>query len=315
MKIAYLMYFDHNKSNEIIAILNELTKQGDHVFVMINDQKARDAVSIASMNKPSVHISHQQEYAQEGDMSLARGTLLQMKEAFETEDAAFDWFINLPEGMLPVVSRQKIVEKLQTADADFYFVARTEKEDPSLRGKLARYYPYTSIVDFARKKKFRGRNLRTAAFLNFLGFRRKLQDPYEIGSPWFILKADTAKMLADNFAYCSENFKLAWYAEQSIIPMMIHRFLPEETHINQDLRVIGPDGAWIEDQGLRPITREVLEAHPEALFGGAFLHSENRELFNEILDRYNAEGSDYSNTTPTDSGKLNRLVDSISKQL
>ena len=30
MKIAYLMYFDHDKANEIAAIVNELIKQDDH---------------------------------------------------------------------------------------------------------------------------------------------------------------------------------------------------------------------------------------------------------------------------------------------
>jgi hypothetical protein len=115
MKIAYLMYFDHDKANEIAAIVNELIKQDDHVFLMVNDAKIRDAVTMTYVQNRHVHISHKQEYAQEGDLSLVRGTLLQMKEAVEDEEDVFDWFINLPEGMLPLTSREKITALLSGA--------------------------------------------------------------------------------------------------------------------------------------------------------------------------------------------------------
>lgn len=316
MKIAYLMYSDHNKANEIVATINELVKQGDHVFLMVNEPKIRDKVAVATINSRRIHISHNQEYAQEGDLSLARGTLLQMKEAVQFEDETFDRFINLGEGMLPLMSRDKIVKFLEENDTDFYYVAATEKDDPTLRKTVVRYYPFTSIVDFANKKKFRRYNIHMAAFLNFFGSHRKLEDPIEIGSPWFILKRDTAAVLAENFAYCSENFKLGWYAEENVYPMMIHKFMPEETHVNKDMRVIGPDGTWVRNQGLRDLPREVLEKYPDALFGGAFYHEKDTELFNEILDRYNAEQDDSNDEqTPNDEAKLNRIVDTISKQL
>lgn len=315
MKIAYLMYFDHDKANEIAAIVNELTKQDDHVFLMINDAKIRDAVTMTYVQNRHVHISHKQEYAQEGDLSLVRGTLLQMKEAVEDEEDVFDWFINLPEGMLPLTSREKITALLSGQDKDYYYVDEAKSADPATLKKALRYYPYTSVVDFAQKKKFRSRNQHMAAFLNFLGFRRKLEDPLRIGSPWFMLKRSTAEALVEHYAYASTYFKLGWYAEQYVIPMMIRRYLPDAQHVNADLRAIGPGGAWVEDQGPREITREVLEQHPEALFGGSFYHSKNKELFNEVLDRYNSGLTLKNPDQPDNPDKLNKMVDTISKQL
>ena len=77
MKIAYLMHSDR-KYDEVVETINQLTKQGDHVFIMINDDDLREQVQFVYMDYSRVHISHTQEFAQEGDMSMARGTLIQM---------------------------------------------------------------------------------------------------------------------------------------------------------------------------------------------------------------------------------------------
>ena len=69
--------------------------------------------------------------------------------------------------------------------------------------------------------------------------------------------------------------------------MMMDKYLPDHPHINRDLRVVGPSGSWIESQSARPLSREVLNAHPEALFGGQFFDTEDEELYKEMLEKYN----------------------------
>ena len=51
MKIAYLMHSDR-KYDEVVETINQLTKQGDHVFIMINDDDLRD-FKVLSLHKSS----------------------------------------------------------------------------------------------------------------------------------------------------------------------------------------------------------------------------------------------------------------------
>ena len=286
MRIAYLLY-SGRKYYDIVPVCQKLAKQGDHVFIMVSDDKARDEVTVAFAASRRVHISRKLEFAQEGDMSLARGTLLQMRDAFEVEDVEFDYFINLTEGMLPVKTREEIVNFLEENPGDYYYVDRTEDEDPELRKKTLKYYTYTNMLVFPKSKWVRWNTKVAANFLNLIGVRRTLDDKIQIGSPWFILTKDTAKVLAENYAYCSDKFKLSWYPEENVFSMMIAKFAPDHTHTNKDLRVVGPNGSWIESQSARPLSREVLEQHPEALFGGTFFDDQDEALYKEILERYN----------------------------
>ena len=64
MKFAFLIHTDRDYE-EIIENINQLTKQGDHVFVMINDNELRDKIEFVYGEYPLVHISRVQEYAQE----------------------------------------------------------------------------------------------------------------------------------------------------------------------------------------------------------------------------------------------------------
>ena len=288
MKFAYLMY-SGRKFYDIVPVCRQLVRQGDHCFIMVSDEKARDEVTVAFAGSRRVHISRRLEFAQEGDMSLARGTLLQMGDALALEDVEFDYFINLTEGMLPVKTRSEIEAYLTEHPGDHYYVDRTEEEDPALRAKTLKYYTYTNMLVFPKNKWVRWNTKAAANFLNLLGVRRKLDDRIMIGSPWFILTRDTAKVLSDNFAYCSDKFKLSWYPEEMVYAMMIHKFLPGHSHTNDDLRVVGPSGSWIESQGARPLSEEVLNAHPEALFGGTFFDTDNEELYQRMLEKYNED--------------------------
>ncbi len=317
MKIAYLLHTDLPCS-VLYASINELIKQKDHVFVMVNSDKDRDEVTMHYGNDCRVHISRTQQFAQEGDMSLARGTLLQIRDSLESDYGPFDYYINLYDGMLPLKSRDEIVHFLEENHSDCFYIDRTEKEDPSLRKKTLKYYPYTNLLSFPTKKSVRRHTRNMASFLNLLHIRRKLDDTIEIGSPWFILTEATAKVLADKFAYCSSTFKLSWYAEEMYLPMMIHKFMPQETHINKDYRAVGPEGSWQESQGIRPITKEVLSKETDALFGGAFLPTIDEELYAEVLVRYNAGYSNAYAAACSEEEKtpesFNKLVNTFSKK-
>lgn len=315
MKIAYLMY-SGRKFYDIVPVCRELVRQGDHVFIMVSDDKAREEVTVAFSASRRVHISRRLEFAQEGDMSLARGTLLQMKDALEYEDEEFDYFINLTEGMLPVKKRDEIVSFLEENPGDYYYVDRTEAEDPALRKKVLKYYTYTNMLVFPKNRWVRFNTKVMANVLNFFGLRRTLEDTIMIGSPWFILQKETAKVLAENYPYCSATFKFSWYPEENVYPMMIHKYMPGHTHINKDMRVIGPDGSWIEGQGARKLSREVLEAHPEALFGGTFFDDDDEALYNEMLVKYN-EGytkESVDKKKELSEEEFNNLLDKFGKQ-
>ena len=286
MKIAYLMY-SGRKFYDIVPVCRKLVRQGDHVFIMVSDDSARDEVTVAFAGNRKIHISRKLEFAQEGDLSLSRGTLLQIKDALEVEDVQFDYFINLTEGMLPVKPRSEIVSYLEEHPGDYYYIDRSEKDDPDLRKKTLKYYAFTNLLAFPKSRWVRGHSKVMAGFLDLINVRRKLEDEILIGSPWFILTNETARVLAENFAYCSDKFKLSWYPEEKVFPMMINRFLPDHTHYNMDLRVVGPDGHWVESQGARPLSEEVPARHPEALYGGTFFDTDNEELYNRILELYN----------------------------
>lgn len=285
MKIAYLMHSDR-KYDEVVETINQLTKQGDHVFIMINDDDLREQVQFVYMDYSRVHISHTQEFAQEGDMSMARGTLIQMKEAVQI---GFDYYINLNDGMMPIKTREEITAFLEEQNGkDFYYVETSEKEEPALRKKTLKYYPFTNLLAFPRGKATRAITRGFGSLLYALHIRRTLDDVIQIGSPWFMLTHTSAQILADNFDYCSTTFKLSWYAEEMYIPMMLDKFGNKcVEHVNNDYRVVG-NGKWERSQNTRPITQEAIDRYPKALFAGAILVDEDFTLYEKYFDVYNA---------------------------
>ena len=288
MKIAYLVH-SLRDYDELVENINQLIKQKDHVFIMINDNDLRDDVSFVYADNPYVHISHDQEWGQAGDMALARGTILQLRDAVEMYE--FDYFINLTDSMIPIKTREEIVAFLEENDGkDFYYVDRTEKEDPNLRIQQLKYYTLTNLVAFPTSNFIRKSCTGIASILSALHIRRKLDDEYVIGSPWFMLCADTAEILAENFAYVSTTYKLGWYPEELYIPMMMNKFVYTDgidKHVNQDYRVAGPNGTWIENVYGQTLTQELINAHPEALFGGSINTEDNLALYQDYFDKYN----------------------------
>lgn len=70
MKIAYLMHYIGNDFEELSENIDQLLEQGDHVFVMINDEGLRDDIFIAYGSVPECHIAGMQGAALHGDLSL-----------------------------------------------------------------------------------------------------------------------------------------------------------------------------------------------------------------------------------------------------
>lgn len=278
--------------DELIESINQLIRQGDHVFVMINDNDLRGKIHFVFAEDRRVHISEVQEFAQEGDLSLARGTILQMREAVDLNE--FDYYINLSDGMMPIKSRTDIVSFLKSNNGkDFYYIDRDEVEDPSLRKKALKYYTFTNLLAFPKGRFTRAFTKGNAAFFNAIGLRRKHKDVYSIGSPWFMLSRDSVIALVKDFDYVSTTYKLSWYPEEMYIQMMMEKFLHQnknsKQHVNADYRVVGLSGEWVESQGARVLTREVLHAHPDALFGGMITIEDNLDVYQDYFDKYNED--------------------------
>lgn len=290
MKIAYLLHSDREYI-EIVESINQLSRQGDHVFIMINDNDLRSKIHFVYAEDNRVHISEVQEFAQEGDLSLARGTILQLKEAAES-GIAFDYYINLTDGMIPVKPRSELVSFLESQKGnDFYYIDRDETQDPNLRKNTLKFYTFTNLLSFPKSRFVRSFTRGNANFFNFLHLRRKLEDKMFIGSPWFILSNESAQLLAGHFDYVSTAFKLSWYPEEMYIPMMMEQYVypvrSRETHINADYRIVGPTGSWVASQSARDLDMETL-AKSEGFFAGKITTEPNTlYLYNDYFDKYN----------------------------
>ncbi|MFV0381834.1 MAG: beta-1,6-N-acetylglucosaminyltransferase [Breznakia sp.] len=282
MKIAYLVH-SYRDYDELIETINQLIKQDDHVFVMINDNDLREKIHFVYAESNKVHISSIQEFAQEGDLSMARGTILQMKEAVRI---GFDYYINLSDGMLPIKSKKEIVEYLKQSNTNFYYVDRSEKEDKHLRKKTLKYYPFTNLLSFPTGKVSRTLSKVFASILNLFGLRRSLDDEILIGSPYFIIKHEAATLLSEHFDYVSQTFKLSWYAEEMYIPMMMKKFNINK-HANDDCRILGSCGKWVSSHAVTTINEEVIAKHPHALFAAKILADTDPGLYQNYFDIYN----------------------------
>lgn len=289
MKIAYLMHSDR-EYDELLETINQLIKQGDHVFIMINDNDLRDKVRFVYADSRKVHISSTQEYAQEGDLSLARGTIIQMKEAIA--QGGFDYFINLTDGMMPIKPRSEIIAFLEKNNAkDFYYVDHDETQDDKLRKKSEKFYTLTSLLAFPTNKFVRSSSKAVASLCYAIGVHRKIEDKISIGSPWFMISKKSAILLVENYSYVSTTFKLAWYPEEMYIPMMMEKFVytngGNDRHVNDDMRVVGPSGKWMESSSAKAITQELIDSKPEALYAAKITADETLALYEKYFDKYN----------------------------
>ena len=112
------------------------------------------------------------------------------------------------------------------------------------------------------------------------------------------------------------SYKLSWYAEEQYIPMMMQKYVyvngRKDDHINQDLRVVGPNGTWVESSDAKPLAEETLKAHPECLFGGKITAEDTLYLYHEYFDIYNR---DYEKVAQKEKRDIdpNALIDALTK--
>lgn len=280
MKLAYLINTT-SSYEEIVCIINTLIKQDDHVFIMINDNGVRDKISFTYADDKRVHISHKQEYAQEGDLSLARGTMLQICDALATDE--FDYFINLTDQMIPIKTRTEIISLL-TSNNNADYVHYSNLNETEIKKEREKYYFFTNLINFPTSKLSRLVSKGIANILKLFNKKHKLTDTYYLGSPWFMLSNKTAKVLAEHFDYISEHYKFTLYPEEMYIQMMIKKYHLDNNIINNDYRITGEKGYWIPCEPIKEINNDLLN-NCDCLFAGKI--SGDNELFEKYLKNYN----------------------------
>mgnify|MGYP003437549242 FL=1 len=73
--------------------------------------------------------------------------------------------------------------------------------------------------------------------------------------------------------------------------LMMEKFIytdRADDHINNDYRLVGPEGDWQASSGAKPINAELIASHPEALFGAKITAEDNLDLYQDYFDIYNS---------------------------
>ncbi|WP_301082152.1 beta-1,6-N-acetylglucosaminyltransferase [Faecalibaculum rodentium] len=289
MKIAYLMHYLGEDYEEVSENIDQILEGGDHVFVMLNDEKLRDDIFIAYASVPECHVSTVQSAALHGDLSLPRGTILQMKDALEYEedaDADFDYFINLTDGMLPVRSRQEIVQVLEQLDGrDNYIVTADSETSEDLKKRMEEYAFFTNSLNFQKSKMLQGMNSFTKNIVK--NFKNRETDDVVVQTwPFFVLGHDSAEALVDNLAYCSNQFMMCLYPEELCFGTMLRKFSPAQ-HEERRLWITG-QGDYQEQAVIQPVTMDQVLENPEALFAVRVKAKENLPVYQNVFDAYNS---------------------------
>lgn len=293
MKIAYTMIYEGKDFEEITENIDQLLDQGDHVFLILNDEDLHDQLILSYCNEPAFHMVQGQPGALAGDLSSARGVVVSIKEALayqENADIQFDAFINLTDGMIPIKSKSEIDAYIQSyKDQDIYFVKATSNEDPTILERWKEYSLFTNSMDFQKSRFIQGINSITAkAISNFK--HKEIDDVLVLSYPWFILTPASAKALAENLAYCSDTFKMCQYPEEMAIATMLHKFSNVEHH-NENVWVCGNDGEYVFEKPIKPTSLETIESHPNALFAAKIHSTDNLYTYQETFDLYNQKKS------------------------
>ena len=288
MKIAYLMHYIGNDFEELSENIDQLLEQGDHVFVMINDEGLRDDIFIAYGSVPECHIAGMQGAALHGDLSLPRGTILQMREALEQEEDTgvyFDYFINLTDGMMPVRSREEIVAVMESLDGkDNYVTVADSDHSPELKKRMEEYAFFTNSLNFQKSRMLQGMNSLTKNIVkNFKN--RETEDVVVQTWPFFVLSHDSAEALAENLAYCSNQFMMCLYPEELCFGTMLRKYSNAD-HEERKLWITG-QGDYQEQAVIQPVTMDQILQAPEALFALRVKAKENLPVYQNVFDAYN----------------------------
>ncbi len=291
MKIAFCIHYMGTSYDELSENIDQLIEYGDEVFAMINDDDLRDQMVISYADEPSVHVSQIQQKALPADLSLPRGQIIQLRNALDAqinEHKQYDRFIVMSDGMLPLCTRRQLVDYLdQHEGKDIYYVVNDSSKDSSIEQRFENYAFFTNTINFQTSKMIKGMNAMTSKIVhNFK--QRKIDDILVQSYPWFILTPQSAKILADEFAYCSNTFKMCLYPEELAIATMLRKFSPVE-HINEDIWVCGPSGNYKSCEPIAPLTQEAIDQKPHALFGTKIKSSENLSIYQNYFDQYAKE--------------------------
>lgn len=287
MKIAYLIHYMKKNYDEITENLDTILEAGDDCYVIVNDDDLRDELMLAYGNEPSMHLVHKQEAALPGDLSLPRGMIISIADALEEEEENgfnYDAFINLTDGMIPITKKKDLEDYLNKyPEQDIYYVEKTSEEDPELMTRFEEYAFFTNSMDFQKSKIIQGMNKFTAGVIhNFK--QKKLDDVLVLSYPWFVLRHESAVALAENLAYCSNNFKMCMYPEELAIATMLKKFSPARHH-NENIWRVNEDGIYKFKEPIVNVSREVL--NDKNAFFAAKIHSdENFDIYQDYFDIY-----------------------------
>lgn len=222
MKVCYLL---QGRDNPEVALQYAIALSKEaYVVLTLNDEKWRNEAYYTLVKNHNILLSTSTPFAQEGDLSVARCWLYQMKDALDKYD--FDLIVNLSEKTLPTSTRadwEGMLEKSDIKNAIAF--QRNSETDPELAATMKRYFFSTVAKKFAISERFRKHARRTSNLAYFVGFKRKLNDVVYEGDPWFVFDRQTAMNFSANLAYLTETFLLAWYPERVIFQTMWKKFL------------------------------------------------------------------------------------------
>ncbi len=288
MKIAYCMLYTENNYEELSENIDQFLDAGDDVYVMINDDKTRDDTFIAYVDEPRVHVATRQQSAIPADLSLPRGWIYQMMEALDYEEqnekVHYDYFITLTDGMLPIVSKEKMDAFLKNLEGkDCYWIESTTDTDEDLKKRIAEYAFFTNSFDFQKSKVIQGMNNVTASIVKHFK-QRDIKDKIVLTYPWFILTRNSAIDLVENFDYCSNTFLMCKYPEELAIGTMLDKF-SENEHVNAKFVLSGNSMEYTFEAPIQNTTLKDIQAHPEALFATK-IHASDIQTYQDVFDLY-----------------------------
>ena len=288
MRIAYLMHYMKKNFDEITENLDILINQGDDVYLMVNEDDLRDDLVLAYCDTPNLHIAHHQQTALPADMSLPRGFIVLIKDAIEYETEArfqYDRFITMTDGMICTVSKNKLVEYLnQHENEDIYYEVDNSENNEEVNKRFENYAFFTNSYDFQTSKTIRAMNKVTSKLVHSFK-QRKIEDTIYVSYPWFILTHESAQILADNLAYCSNTFKMCLYPEEMAIATMLHKFSNVKHH-NENVWACGNTGEY---QFQKPVEKTNKDVIKDKLFAVEVHSDDNLEVYEDYFDAYTCE--------------------------
>ncbi|MGN1277174.1 MAG: hypothetical protein ACI4UK_09325 [Floccifex sp.] len=288
MRIAYLMLYTEKNYEEITENIDKILDAGDDVYIMINNDDLRDEVFLAYADEPRCNISTVQSAALPADLSMPRGFICQIEDALKVEeeyDFEYDYFINLTDGMIPLVHKEQMDSFLESLDhKDLYYVESNTDTDSALKERIENYAFFTNSYDFQKSKMIRGMNSMTAGIVKQFK-KRVIEDTVYLTYPWFILTHESALALADNKVYCSSNFSMCLYPEELCFGTMLQKYSSVE-HVNKDIWLVGKTNSYQFMQPVQNVSLEEVNNRGDKLFAAKVHSSTNLDVYQEVFDLY-----------------------------